>query len=241
MHHSRAIELHDVSKLFGTFAAVRRVTAEFTTGRCYVILGPNGAGKSTLLRLIAGLIRPSYGSLSVLGTTEIIHARRRIEYLGHDSMLYDELTALENLRYYGKLYEATDNKQASCLRPEEALSVVGLDGRLDRAVENFSQGMRQRAALARVLMSSPDLLLLDEPFSNVDVDSSAQMLKVLSQLRTAGATILLTTHQPELARPIADCFCMMEQGRIVQMEHFSTPFDSVDSVNQPQSQSGAPA
>jgi heme ABC exporter ATP-binding subunit CcmA len=230
-----------VSKLFGAFAAVRRVTAEFTTGRCYVILGPNGAGKSTLLRLIAGLIRPSYGSLSVLGTAEISQVRRRVGYLGHDSMLYDELTALENLRYFARLYGQVAEMRSPQLQPEKTLQIVGLDARLDRPVGKFSQGMRQRAALARVLMSSPDLLLLDEPFSNVDVDSSAQMLQVLSQLRAAGATILLTTHQPELARPIADCFCTMEQGRIVNMENFSVPHNSFGSISRPQPQSGAPA
>jgi ABC-type multidrug transport system ATPase subunit len=104
--------------------------------------------------------------------------------------------------------------------------MVGLDPGLDRPVGKFSQGMQQRASLARVLMAKPDLLLLDEPFSNVDLASSAQMLHVLDQLRGAGNTILLTTHQPDLARPIADCFCTMEAGQIVRMEYFSPPNQS---------------
>ena len=216
---ANAIELHEVSKLYGTFAALRKVTAEFRTGQSYVILGPNGAGKSTLLRNLAGLTRPSFGKIIVLGKAEIAEVRSRIGYLGHDSMLYDELTAMENLRYSASLYE-DDALRTGRWTPEQSLTMIGLDPGLDRPVGKFSQGMRQRASLARVLMAKPDLLLLDEPFSNVDLASSAQMLHVLNQLRAAGNTILLTTHQPDLARPIADCFCTMEAGQIVSMEYF---------------------
>jgi heme ABC exporter ATP-binding subunit CcmA len=217
--NASAVELREVSKLYGSFAALRKISAEFSRGLCYVVLGQNGAGKSTLLRIIAGLIRPTYGTLVVLGTEEIGSVRRRVGYLGHDSMLYDELTALENLRYTVQLYDG--HSDAPRWTPEQALEMVGLDARLDRPVGKFSQGMRQRAALARVLMANPDLLLLDEPFSNVDAASSAQMLHVLAQLRATGNTILLTTHQPELARPIADCFCTMNEGQIASMETFS--------------------
>ena len=217
---SCAVELRDISKLYGSFAALRKVTTEFHSGLCYVILGPNGAGKSTLLRVIAGLIRPTYGTLAVLGATQSGAVRNRIGYLGHDSMLYDELTALENLRYFASLYEDEKTSATPRWKPEQALERVGLDARLDRPVGKFSQGMRQRAALARVLMAKPDLLLLDEPFSNVDLASSAQMLHVLTQLRAEGNTILLTTHQPELARPIADCFCTMHDGQLIDTQTF---------------------
>ncbi len=174
-----AIELHELSKLYGSFAALRKVTAEFRFGHSYVVLGPNGAGKSTLLRHIAGLTRPSFGTLTVLGSGETAAVRSRIGYLGHDSMLYDELTALENLRYTARLY-ADSVAATGRWTPEQSLAIVGLDAGLNRPVGKFSQGMRQRASLARVLMAKPDLLLLDEPFSNVDLASSAQTLEIRS-------------------------------------------------------------
>ena len=231
---ANAIELNEVSKLYGTFAALRRVTVDFHGGKSYVILGPNGAGKSTLLRNLAGLTRPTFGKMTILGSGDVSAVRSRIGYLGHDSMLYDELTAMENLRYSASLYQG-ETLPTGRWTPEESLTMVGLDPGLDRPVGKFSQGMRQRASLARVLMAKPDLLLLDEPFSNVDIASSNQMLHVLDQLRSAGNTILLTTHQPELARPIADCFCTMEAGQIASMEYFSPSKEpaAASSVEEP--------
>lgn len=205
-----AAQLEAVSKLFGDFAALRKVTAQFTAGQCYVILGENGAGKSTLLRVVAGLLHPTFGSVHLFGSETAQEARQRVGYLSHASMLYDEMTALENLRYFAALYA-----NAPTLPPQEALTLVGLDPSLKRPVGQYSQGMRQRAALARVLLAQPELLLLDEPFSNIDASSAEQMLRVLADLRRQQRTILLTTHQPELARPLADTFCQMRQGEIV--------------------------
>ena len=208
---SATVQLQTVSKLYGDFAALRKITAEFEQGRCYVILGDNGAGKSTLLRVIAGLLHPTFGSVQLFGASESENERHRVGYLSHASMMYDELTALENLQYFAGLYAAAD-----LLAPQAALTLVGLDPGLKRPVSQYSQGMRQRAALARVLLAQPELLLLDEPFSNIDAASAEQILRVLRELRAANKTILLTTHQPELARPIADVFCTMQQGKIAE-------------------------
>ena len=207
--NATAVELESVSKLYGSFAALRKITAQFPVGQCCVILGENGAGKSTLLRVIAGLLHPTLGAVQVLGANEPQNVRDKIGYLSHASMLYDELSAMENLRYFSAL--SADSKT---IPPADALRLVGLEPELPRPVGQYSQGMRQRAALARVLLSLPELLLLDEPFSNIDATSVEQMQRVLLSLRSQGSTILLTTHQPELARPLADRYCHMRQGAI---------------------------
>jgi ABC-type multidrug transport system ATPase subunit len=202
-----------VSKLFGAFAALRQVSADLEPGRCYVLVGENGAGKSTLLRILAGLLRPSFGKVTVFGGLDPHAARARIGYMSHAPMLYDELTAQENLSYFAKLYPGRE-----CLSPEEALRQVGLDPELSRLFGQYSQGMRQRTSLARVLMPSPDLLLLDEPFSNMDIESTGRMVELLAKFRTHNRTIVLTTHQRDLASPIADWVLRLTAGRVASFE-----------------------
>ena len=205
--------LDQVSKLFGAFAALRQVSVEYEPGRCYVLLGENGAGKSTLLRILAGLLRPSFGAVRVFDGAEPQQERARIGYMSHAPMLYDELTAQENLRYFGSLYAGR-----ACLEPAEALRQVGLDPELTRTLGQYSQGMRQRTSLARVLLSVPELLLLDEPFSNMDVESARQMVELLAGFRQGNRTIVLTTHQRELAAPIADWVLTLHAGRVASLE-----------------------
>jgi heme ABC exporter ATP-binding subunit CcmA len=204
--------VQDVSKLFGRFAALRHVSATFQPGRCYLLLGENGAGKSTLLRVLAGLLRPTIGTVRLL-EQPAADARGRIGYMSHAAMLYDELTARENLEYTAKLYCGQP-----CLSSDQALRMVGLDPALARPVGQYSQGMRQRTSLARVLMSQPELLLLDEPFSNMDRASAERMLGLLAELRGAGRTIVLTTHQRELAEAVADVVLMMQSGALTGAE-----------------------
>jgi heme ABC exporter ATP-binding subunit CcmA len=207
-----AIELNRVSRVFGNFAALRNVSLKIPAGASVVVLGENGAGKSTLLRLLAGLVRPSYGSLLLFGEPPHDQAHR-LAYMSHETMLYDELTGLENLRYFASLQDAA-------LEPEQALREVGLDPAIPRRVGEYSQGMRQRASLARVLLTQPDLLLLDEPFSNLDVGSANHMVELLQryvQTRNAEGqlrTLLLTTHQAELARPLANTTLTLRGGEI---------------------------
>jgi heme ABC exporter ATP-binding subunit CcmA len=205
--------LDAVSKLFGSFAALRQVSVDLELGRCYVLLGENGAGKSTLLRILAGLLRPSFGTVKVFGGLDPHEARARIGYMSHAPMLYDELTAQENLRYFGSLYRGRE-----CLTPAEALRQVGLDPELTRTFGQYSQGMRQRTSLARVLLPGPELLLLDEPFSNMDVESVAQMVQLLAKFRHGARTIVLTTHQRDHAAPIADWVLTLKAGRVASFE-----------------------
>jgi ABC-type multidrug transport system ATPase subunit len=201
--------LDGVSRLFGSFAALRQVTVDLEPGRCYVLIGENGAGKSTLLRILAGLLRPSFGAVKVFGGLDPQDARARIGYMSHASMLYDELTAVENLRYFSSLYP----KRPS-LSPVEALRQVGLDPELTRTLGQYSQGMRQRTSLARVLLPVPELLLLDEPFSNMDVESVSQMVALLAGFRQSNRTIVITTHQHEHAAPIADWVLALKAGKM---------------------------
>lgn len=206
-------QLENVSRIYGRFPALRKVSFSLTSGRCYVLVGENGAGKSTLLRILAGLLEPTLGTAHMFteGKPEKISSQRaRIGYMSHAPMLYEELSAVENLRYFAALY-----RTCSCLTPEAALLSVGLDPTLSRPVGQYSQGMRQRTSLARVLLPQPGLLLLDEPFSNMDAASAAKMVAMLSHLRAANRTVVLTTHQRSLAEPLADHFLTMEAGRLI--------------------------
>jgi ABC-type multidrug transport system ATPase subunit len=204
--------VEDVSKLYGRFAALRHVSATLEPARCYLLLGENGAGKSTLLRVLAGLLPPTLGTVRVLNQSPV-EARGRIGYMSHAAMLYDELTARENLEYTAKLYP-----EQACLSADQALRMVGLDPALARPVGQYSQGMQQRTSLARVLQPQPELLLLDEPFSNMDRSSAERMLALLTELRAAGRTIVLTTHQRELAEPMADVVLTMHGGALTTAE-----------------------
>jgi len=171
-----AISLQNVSKFFGRTAALREVTTSFARGRLYTVLGENGAGKSSLLRVIAGLATATSGSVQVFGASPR-DSLSRIGYMAHASMLYDEMTALENLRYFAGLYGIEDDA-----RLEASLAAVGLDAKLERRVGEYSQGMRQRASLARAMVHDPEILLLDEPFSNLDTAASRDVVALLAKL-----------------------------------------------------------
>ncbi|MBV9183200.1 MAG: ABC transporter ATP-binding protein, partial [Acidobacteria bacterium] len=169
----------------------------------------NGAGKTTLLRVMAGLAYPTRGSISVLGETQLKHVARFIGYMAHSSLLYDEMSGIENLAYFAGLYGLEHQ------RCREIISKLGLDPDLERPVGEYSEGMRQRLSLARALLNQPKLLLLDEPFSNVDSHSATQMVEFLGHLRDAGTTLFLVTHQPALVEVVADEFVEMRAGKIV--------------------------
>ena len=235
-----AVELTRVSRLYGSFVALREVSLSLPAGSSVVILGENGAGKSTLLKVIAGLTSPThiprrpgepprderYGTVTIFGEYPR-NQRGRIAYMSHATMLYDELTGFENLAYFGSLHSAGMSQRELEQRAADAMRGVGLDPESaslkTRRVGEYSQGMRQRASLARVLLSGPDVLLLDEPFSNLDVESAQSMIeRLLAYVAEPGAaglarTLLLTTHQAELARPLAQITLTLREGRVVSM------------------------
>lgn len=204
-----AVVLSEITKLYGRFAALRNVTAEFAPGRLYVVLGDNGAGKSTLLRVIAGLLRPTRGEVRVFGTARLRSAAAQIGYMAHAPLLYDELDGMENLRYFAGLYAINSSPHCS-----EVMRAVALDPELKRRVGQYSQGMRQRLSLARAILNDPTILLLDEPFSNVDIVSARAMVRLLGEMRDSGKTIFVVTHQPGLLESTADESVLMEAGQI---------------------------
>jgi ABC-type multidrug transport system ATPase subunit len=207
------IVLQNLVKFFGRFAALRDISDSFAPGRLYVVVGDNGAGKSTLLRVVAGLMQPSQGSVTLLGAKTAREVAHRIGYMGHAPLLYDELSGMENLRYFGGLYGWHD--ETKC---RNAMQMVGLDPELSRRIGQYSQGMRQRLSLARAVLHDPELMLLDEPFSNVDVHSAREMAAVLGRVRDQGKTIFVVTHQAPLMEGVADEFVHMAAGQIVQRE-----------------------
>ena len=215
-----ALTLDRVSRLYGSFAALREVSLTLPAGASVVLLGENGAGKSTLLKLTAGLISPSYGSVSVFDHHPR-NQRGRIGYMSHATQLYDELTGQENLIYFASLHGLSNPQQAAAA----ALTAVALDPANPRRVGEYSQGMKQRAALARTLLAEPDLLLLDEPFSNLDAASAHSMIDRLLAYLAAGPTrtLLLTTHQAELARPLARTTITLNAGRIASIVETGGP------------------
>ena len=203
------VAVNGLVKQFGRFAALRGVTAEFDAGKFHVILGDNGAGKTTLLRALAGLADPTRGTILIHGNTPH-EACREIGYMAHPSLLYDEMSGMENLRYFARLYDI-----AGDARCQHVIRSVGLDPELARPVGKYSQGMRQRMSLARAILHNPKILLLDEPFSNVDPHSAREMSALLKNMRDAGKTIFVVTHQASLLEGVADEFVWMQAGQIV--------------------------
>jgi ABC-type multidrug transport system ATPase subunit len=208
------VSISNVIKQFGRFAALRGVTAEFTPGKFYAILGDNGAGKTTLLRALAGLAHPTQGTISILGMSPQ-DACREVGYMAHPSLLYDEMSGMENLRYFARLYGIAGVAQRNSDRCAQVVRSVGLDPELTCPVGQYSQGMRQRMSLARAILHDPKILLLDEPFSNVDVRSASEMVGLLRGMRDSGKTIFVVTHQAALLQGVADEFVWMQAGRIV--------------------------
>lgn len=189
------------------------MTATFQQGRVYAIFGDNGAGKSTLLRVICGLAQPTAGTVRIFGSRERSQFTGRLGYMGHAPLLYDEMTGIENLRYFAGLYGISDS--ARC---EQAIAAVALDPALTRRVGEYSQGMRQRLSLARAAIHDPEILLLDEPFSNLDPRSARAMGQLVAEMRDRGKTILVVTHQAAHLAEIANESLWMASGRIASWE-----------------------
>ena len=187
------IKVRGLIKNYGLNAALRGVDLHVKPGEFVALVGPNGAGKSTLLRVVATLLRPTEGEVSVGGWMFPQNAARVRSHLGlvsHQPLLYRDLTAAENLAFFARLYQLDQVEQ----RVEEALKKVGLYARQRDAVGGFSRGMVQRLTIARATLHEPDVLLLDEPYTGLDQDASQLLDSLLQRESENGRTILLITH-----------------------------------------------
>ena len=204
-----AVQLRGAGRRYGERAALRDVTLDLAAGQTLVVFGPNGAGKTTLLRMLATLLRPHAGEVRVLGhelPDDGYAVRGRIGFLGHDALLYRELTGRENLRFHARLH------RADAARVDEVLDIVGMRSRAEDPVAELSRGMVQRLAVARAVLHGPELLLLDEPFANLDPAAIAQVEPLIG--RASGCTRVLTSHDPAGGLPGADVALGLKGGRV---------------------------
>lgn len=209
-----AIEVKHLSKAFGNLYALRNVSFAVEPAEFLAIFGPNGAGKTTLIRILATLARPSDGSIAIEGQMlreNSEHIRRRIGVIAHQTFLYEELTAEENLRFYGKLYDVSDLDT----KISRIIEDVGLTLRQRDRVRTFSRGMQQRLSIARAMLHDPSILLLDEPYTGLDQHASEMLTGWLRRLRSGKRTILMVTHDLERGIDLADRVAILNQGRIV--------------------------
>jgi heme exporter protein A len=208
------IQLAGVVKAFESRAVLKGVHLEVGAGEFLTLVGPNGAGKTTLINLIATLSRPTGGRLRVAGydpAQDPVAVRRRIGLVSHRTLLYDDLSGEENLRFYARMYDVPHARA----RIEAMLQRVGLWGRQHDPVRTYSRGMQQRLAIARALLHEPPVLLLDEPDTGLDRHSSAALSDLLRQPEGARRTVLMTTHNLERAAAWGDRVAILAGGRIV--------------------------
>ncbi|HEX4749950.1 MAG TPA: heme ABC exporter ATP-binding protein CcmA [Bryobacteraceae bacterium] len=208
---STAVAVDHIWKYYGDYPALRDCTLKIAEGSCCALLGRNGAGKTTLLRILAGLSHFQRGSVELFGTVpRASETRRRTGFLGHGIGVYEDLSAEENLRFFAHICDV--NSVADTVNGW--LRRVGLDRVSAMPVRQFSRGMRQRLALARAFLNTPNILLLDEPFTSLDDRAIAMLSELLVEARQRNATIVLSTHQLREALAIASHVALIENGRL---------------------------
>ncbi|NWG17761.1 MAG: heme ABC exporter ATP-binding protein CcmA [Chloroflexi bacterium] len=209
------IETRALVKAYGLLPVLRKLDLGITRGEFVALLGPNGSGKSTLLRLLAGLSKPTAGQITIGGWTlpdEAAAVRAQIGMVSHKVLLYENLSAHENLRFFARLYNLPPAGVDA--RIAELLEQVGLSRRAADPVRTFSRGMQQRLSIARALLHDPDILLLDEPYTGLDVDASSVLDGLLRDAHAGGRTILMTTHQLDSAAALAGRVVILSRGGI---------------------------
>jgi heme exporter protein A len=211
------VELDGLTRNYGERVALENLTLSLATGSTLVVFGPNGAGKTTLLRVLATLLRPHSGKVTVLDTKlpdDAWRARGRVGLLGHEPLLYRELSARENLRYHARLHGVEDE------RVEERLAAVAMSTRAEEPVRTLSRGMVQRVAVARATLHDPELLLLDEPYANLD-PAAIELVEPLIGVGSDPAhprTRVVSSHDPSRGLAEADMVLGLRGGRAVLLK-----------------------
>jgi heme exporter protein A len=219
------IRAERLTRVFGGRRAVDEVSVELGAGDCLALFGPNGAGKTTLLRLLGGLLKPSVGSASIDGVAlpggpEV---RGKIGLLSHHILLYEALTARENVEFAARLYGVMDVNGAT----ETALRRMGALEYADAPVRRLSRGMQQRVSVARAMVHAPAVVLADEPFTGLDASGAAALSALFAELRDGGATLIIVTHNLDEALSLCTHAAIMRGGRIVRMDVAPVPELSV--------------
>lgn len=207
------ITVKKLVKRFGLKAVLRGLDFEVQPGEFVALLGPNGAGKTTFLRILASLSRPSLGEVKVAGyrlPDEAAAVRARLGVVSHLPLLYGDLTAEENLRFYGRMY----NISVLEARITEVLEMVGLENRRRDLVRTYSRGMQQRLAIGRAVLHDPDVMLFDEPYTGLDQDASSMLDEVLKTVAAKGRTVVMTSHDLARAEDLATRFDILSRGVI---------------------------
>ena len=209
-----ALESDDIRKTFGHFTALNGVSLTVKRGEFVTLFGRNGAGKTTYLKIAATLIRPSKGKLRIQGidiSQEPEQARRHIGFLSHNTSLYRDLTPIENLKFFSRLYGVQDSES----RIEALLDRVGLRKRSREPIRGFSRGLHQRLGIARIMLHDPSLILLDEPYTGLDANAVDILNEILDEAHARGNTIILTTHDLEHGLRAASRALIIDRGRLV--------------------------
>jgi len=207
------IEVRRLVKTFGLKPVLRGLDFRAVPGEFVALLGPNGAGKTTMLRILASLSRPTLGEVRVAGYSlpgQASEVRRLLGVVSHQPLLYGELTAEENLRFYARMYGLTDGAS----RALQALESVGLTARRRDLVRQFSRGMQQRLAIGRALLHDPQVMLLDEPYTGLDQDASAMLDELLRHVAAGGRTVVMTSHDLPRAADLATRIDVLSRGVI---------------------------
>jgi ABC-2 type transport system ATP-binding protein len=211
-----ALVVRGLVKRFGGFTAVNGLDLSVRRGELYALLGPNGAGKTTSLRIVAGLLSPDMGEISICGINRLrdpVAAKRVVAWLPDEPMVYDKLTPVEYLDFVAGLWQVEPT--AAKLRRDALLETLDLTRVADQRCEGFSKGMRQKVALAGALIHDPELLILDEPLTGLDASMARHVKELLQQRVATGVTVILTTHILEVAERLSDRIGIIRNGRLV--------------------------